>query len=356
MQETKNRKIRVLIVDDSPLIRRLLTEILSVDPIFEIIAHASNGEEAVKFARIFKPDIISMDMLMPVMDGLEATKTIMQNFPLPIVIASSIYKDQEKLLAIEELNAGAVAVVPKPEGPAHPDFIDSSLKYRNVIKIMSEVKVIKRSSRVKSMPDKESVPCKSCTTLKKISLVAIGASAGGPEAVRIILENLEHPVKVPIVIVQHIDPHFTDSYASWLDSTCLSNVKVAENGEKLSAGSIYIAPGKRHLEITSYYSIKLSDVYNQEKWNGHIPSIDLFFDSISRNMANETYSALLSGMGRDGANGLLNLRKNGSFTVIQDKNSSLIFGMPGEAEKLGAACKIRSPYEIAQEINYLLNK
>ncbi|MGE0091162.1 MAG: chemotaxis-specific protein-glutamate methyltransferase CheB [Bacteroidales bacterium] len=354
MPIANNHKIKVLIADDSALVRRLLSEILSADPSFEIIAHASNGEEAVRYAKVFKPDIISMDMIMPVMDGLEATKEIMQNLPIPIVIVSSIYKDQDKILAIKELEAGAVAVIPKPEGPSHPDFAETSIKYRNLLKIMSEVKVIKRKPKARIQEGKCTPQNKRCCNLEKISLVAIGASAGGPEAIRIILQHLQHPVKVPVVIVQHIDPHFTESYSSWLDSSCSSRVKVAQEGEILTPGTIYIAPGKRHLEITSYKSIKLGEESKEAGWNGHIPSIDVFFGSISKSLANETLSVLLSGMGKDGANGLLKLKSSGSYTLIQEKSTCLIYGMPGEAENLGAACKSLPPIEIAMEINNLI--
>lgn len=356
------KKIRVLIVEDSPVVRKLLTNILSQDPIFEVVGHATNGKEAISYSKLYNPDIISMDMIMPIMDGLEATRIIMQENPIPIVIVSTIYTEHEKFLAIEELNAGAVAVIKKPEGPTHPKYEKSASKYKNIIKLMSEIRVVKRGTRKEASPtsinnrDKRETTPIECSALEKVSLIAIGASAGGPEATRQILQNLVYPIKVPIVIVQHIDPHFTQSYASWLADSIKSRVILAQDGDLLEAGVIYVAPGNKHLAIDSGMRVLLTTDSTLESNSNHKPSIDHLFFSLSTLRPNETISILLSGMGRDGAKGLLKIKERGGYTLVQNRESSLIFGMPGEAIKLEAACKTLYPIDIANEINYLLSK
>lgn len=362
IDSSTHKKIRVLIVEDSPLIRKVLNNILSTDDRFEVIAQAINGEQAVRYTKLFKPDVISMDMFMPVMDGLEATYEIMRNHPVPIVIVSSLYKENEVSMAIQELNAGAVAVFPKPLGPEHPDYKHSVIKYKNLLKLMSEIKVVTRTAGVKSSynakPAIEKKPSNTnnCVIPSSVSIVAIGASAGGPEAIRILLESLSYPIKAPVIIIQHIDSNFTDGFATWLQQFSKCSVKIAKSGEQLENNTIYIAPGGKHLTITKDSNIKLTVPIKRANGTGHVPSIDIFFNSLVDEMAGRSIAILLSGMGRDGADGLKRLKETGSFTLIQNQESSLIYGMPGEAEKINAECSKLSPYEIAAKVNYILNQ
>lgn len=352
MAET-SKKTKVLIVDDSRMYRKIFIDILGKDSTFEVIAEATNGKEAIKYASLLKPDVISMDIIMPEMDGLEATKIIMQSSPIPIVIASSIYRSENIHLAIKELEAGAVAITPKPEAPGTKNFEASSARYRQMLKIMSEVKVIKRKH--KYMPVRCTPVSNTCNIPEKADVIAIGASAGGPEALKLILKTINHPVKTPIVVVQHMDWHFIQGYAEWLDEMFTSTVKIAEDEELLQRGTIYISPGNKHLEIRSSGIIRLKDpLSNNKKWNGHIPSINVFFQSLSKYSPSSTIAILLSGMGKDGAEGLSELKNAGAYTMIQNKESSLIYGMPAEAEKLDAACRILSPEEIGEEINRII--
>ena len=366
-----NTKIKVLIVEDSALLRQELLNILKTDNRFEVIAQATNGEEAVKYAKLYSPDIISMDMFMPVMDGLEATYEIMRTNPIPIVIVNSLYKETEVHMAMQELNAGAVAILQKPFAPNHPYYETSANKYKNMLKLMSEIKVIKRTNSIKTSYSKTSnntvidsitstnnklKPKNSCVVPEIISIIAIGASAGGPEAVRIILEFLAYPIKVPVIIIQHMDANFTEGYATWLQQYSKSNVKIAKSGEKLESDTIYIAPGGSHLTIINQSTIRLIAATKNTNGPGHTPSIDVLFESIANQNPNECIAVLLSGMGKDGANGLKKLKDSGAYTLIQNETTSLIFGMPGVAEKLNAECKKLGPQEIALEINHLLNK
>lgn len=360
-----NRPIRVLIVEDSPLYQKILRGILSENNEFEIVAVASNGLEAIKYATLYKPDIISMDIFMPVMDGIEATKMIMQSAPVPIVIVSNIYQTSDTDLAIKELDAGAVYILPKPSGPSDPNYSKEASKYRNTLRIMSEIKVVKRTNRSNNISftksilihNSEGVPATKskirCIPPDVVKIIAIGASAGGPESLKLLLSNLSIEIIVPIVIVQHIDPHFIDGFASWLNNYSIRRVKVAAKGDILEDRTVYIAPGERHMQIDKSMTITFSD---NKKSNGHVPSIDVLFDSVNEICGRESIAILLSGMGRDGADGLKNLSNSGCYTFAQNEESCLVYGMPKEAVKLGAACRVLSPEDIAKEINNLLNK
>ncbi|MDP3437642.1 MAG: chemotaxis-specific protein-glutamate methyltransferase CheB [Bacteroidales bacterium] len=359
------RPIRVLIVEDSPLYQKILRGILSENDEFEVVAVASNGLEAIKYASLYKPDIISMDIFMPVMDGIEATKVIMQSNPVPIVIVSNVYQTSDTDLAIKELDAGAVYILPKPAGPSDPNYSKEASKYRNTLRIMSEIKVVKRSNRSNGISytntilinSSEEVPTLRpkirCTPPKDVKLIAIGASAGGPESLKILLSNLSVDVVTPVVVVQHIDPHFIEGFASWLNNYSSHKVKVATKGELLEEKIVYIAPGERHMRVDKSMTIIFSD---NKKSNGHVPSIDVLFESINEVCGKECIAILLSGMGRDGADGLKKLSDSGCYTFAQNEESSLVYGMPKEAVKLGAACSVLSPENIAKEINNMLNK
>jgi two-component system chemotaxis response regulator CheB len=360
-----NRPIRVLLVEDSPLYQKILRGILSENEEFEVVAVASNGLEAIKYSNLYKPDIISMDIFMPVMDGIEATKMIMQSNPVPIVIVSNVYQTSDTDLAIKELDAGAVYILPKPVGPSDPNYSKEAVKYRNTLRIMSEIKVVKRINRFKGSSYTNSIlinnsdgvsslrPKIKCMPPKSVRIIAIGASAGGPESIKILLSNLSEDVVTPIVIVQHIDPHFIEGFASWLNNYSNLRVKVATKGELLEEKTVYIAPGERHMLIDKSMTISFSDF---NKSNGHVPSVDVLFDSINEVCAKESIAILLSGMGRDGADGLKKLSDSGCYTFAQNEESSLVYGMPKEAVKLEAVCRVLSPEDIAKEINNILNK
>jgi two-component system chemotaxis response regulator CheB len=359
----KRETIRVLIVEDSPMIQKILKRILDESGDFEVVAIASNGIEAVKFSAIHNPDVISMDLLMPVMDGIEATRQIMQTNPVPIVIVSNIYKSQDMELAIKELEAGAVYILPKPSGPADPDYSKKAQKYRTTLRLMSEIKVVKRSVRnlkkeessekvlINDSSDQERMSKTKCSIPETLKIIAIGASAGGPEGLKIILSGLGDNLFVPVVIVQHIDPNFIEGFATWLNSNSKYPVKIAEKSETLMPGKIYVAPSGVQIKINKEFSVSFTE---EKSNNGHIPSIDAFFNNLCDVYGKNSLAILLSGMGKDGAEGLFNLSKSGAYTFVQNEESSLVYGMPGEAVRRGAACRILSPIDIVNEINNLL--
>lgn len=349
---TQEKKIRVLIVDDSLVQRKLLIGILASDPVFEVVGVAENGKLAYDKVLQYNPDVVSMDIEMPVMDGIDATRLIMSKHPVPVVIVSSIYRDIEIERAIKELEAGAVTILPKPYGPGHPDFSKNSRKYITTLKLMSEIKVVRRNfiSRDNDHVEVRGVNSDFFSFNKKAKVLAIGASAGGPEGIRTILSKINPAFPLPILLVQHIDPHFAEGFVLWLNTFSKINVKIAVHGEKITAGNVYLPPGDKHMRLNKNEELVISS----EKGNSlNRPSIDVLFASLIEVYKNNVIAILLSGMGKDGAQELMRLRNEGSYTFVQDEESCLVFGMPGEAVKLGAACSVLSPHEIVDQINNL---
>lgn len=349
------KKIKVLIVEDSLVYQSLLRGIIESDLEFEVVAIANNGVMAIEYINKYNPDVVSMDISMPIMDGIEATRTIMSSTPLPIVIVSGIYNSSDIDFAIKELEAGALAVIPKPIGPGDPNFEKSSRNYRKTLKLMSEIKVIKRirfsnKSINYKQPDISTFDTRFKGLAINSKIVAIGSSAGGPAALRIILSNIDANFPLPILIAQHIDQNFSEGFAKWLSSFSRLPVNIAVDGEIIKNGNVYLSSMGRHLLINPNGTINLKEN------NGvfiHKPSVDLLFKSVGMTYGNSVIAILLSGMGRDGALELKVLKDMGAYTIVQDEKSCLVYGMPGEAVKLGAANKVLSPDNIVEDINYI---
>jgi len=347
------KKIKVLIVEDSLVYQKLLMGILESDLEFEVVAIANNGVKAIEYVEKFKPDVVSMDISMPIMDGVEATRTIMSNNPLPIVIVSGIYNSSDIKYAIDELEAGALVVIPKPIGPGDSNFDKSSRNYRKTLKLMSEIKVIRRTRFSNTcLTNKQQLNITTDVYAKTTSIsakiVAIGSSAGGPEALRILLSNINADFPLPIIVAQHIDQNFVDGFANWLSSFSKLPVNIALDGEKPNTGNVYLASKGKHILINTNGTICL-----KEDMTGisHKPSVDLLFKSVAKAYGGNSIAIILSGMGRDGALELKTLRDMGAYTIAQDEKSCLVYGMPGEAVKIGAATQILSPEKIIYELN-----
>jgi two-component system, chemotaxis family, protein-glutamate methylesterase/glutaminase len=345
-------KIRVLIVDDSYVSQKLFRHLLESDNRFEIIGFVNNGREAVEFLKNKTPDIISMDINMPLMDGMEATRQIMQTNPVPIVVASSLYDPSQQEMAMEALEAGAVAIMPKPYGPGHPLHEKSMKNWLQMIRSMSEVKVIRRRPHLKNsnlINANEDRPVINLSDFKNndYRIVVIGASAGGPEGVKAILSKLTPSFPVPLLIVQHIDKHFNEGYRLWLQSSASIPVLAATENQPLLPGTAYLAPGEHHLVVKSEGMITLN---NDLPVRGHRPSVAKLFDSAANVYGKSVIAVILSGMGSDGAKELKKLREMGALTFAQSKESCLVFGMPGEAVRMGAAIRINNPEDIAMDI------
>lgn len=347
-------KIKVLVVDDSAFIRKILCSMIESDSQFEIVGCADNGKIALEICNLTKPDIISMDVNMPEIDGVEATRLIMDKSPTPIVIVSSFYNPSEVELAIRVLEAGAVYIMEKPFAPGHPQYEWSKKNYLRIMRLMAEVKVVRR--RLKNQPNSIELlkinDSKQNLNVSDFEILLIGASAGGPESARMLLENIKPSFPLPIVFVQHIDPHFAEGFVVWLNSYSKLEVVIATDNQKLEMGKVYMPPGKLHIIIKPNKTIGLVAASTKTEL---IPSINQLFESALTTFGNKTIVVLLSGMGKDGAEMMKKLHSAGALTYAQNENSCLVFGMPNEAIKLKAVTKVLSPYEIALDINSIID-
>ncbi len=327
------RKIRVLIVDDSALVRSLLAEILAREPDMEVVGVARDPVVARDMVRELNPHVITLDVEMPRMNGLEFLERLMRLRPTPVVMISSVTQSGADA-TLRALELGAVDFVAKPrlgiaEGVA-----------RTAAEIAAKVRAAARSRlRAPRAEARAPAPLKNPGASTSERLICIGASTGGTEAVREVLEIF--PPDCPGTLVTlHMPPEFTRRFAARLDSLCRIKVKEAEDGERVLAGHAYIAPGGRHLGLkrsAGAYAVAISDT---EPVNRHRPSVDVLFASAARLAGAEAAGVLLTGMGKDGARGLLQMRETGAWTIAQDEATSVVFGMPREAIELGAACEV----------------
>jgi len=341
--------IRVLIVDDSKVIQEFLKHLLASDADIEVVGVAGSGYEAIELNRIEKPDIITMDIQMPGMDGYVTSRTIMETYPTPIVIVSGIEGVKDPANAPMFIESGALAVVLRPAPFELPQFISFRKELIEVVKLMSEIKVVKLYP--KNLKNKTIPPTKIPVfekELRRIKIVAIGASTGGPIALQIILSRLPANLLVPVLIVQHIAPGFVKVFQKMLSSTSGIKLKIAEEGELISAGTGYIAPDNFHMGITPKSRIILS---NEPQENGSKPSVSYLFRSVAHSYGPNSLGVLLTGMGKDGADELKDMKDKGAITVVQNEGSSVVFGMPGEALKLGASNNAFTPEKIAEIIS-----
>lgn len=342
-------KIKVLLVEDSLTVLKLLTAILSEDPHFEIIGSVTNGALALEFVKNNRPDVISMDINMPVMDGIEATRQIMHLCPVPIVIVSSMYDSTGIQMSFDILKAGALTILPKPNGPGHPNFEQTAKEYRNMLKLMSRItvtakKIIHGNTHHFEMQVQKNDSI-NYTIQRKI--IAIGASAGGPIALQTILNKIPKSIPVPILIVQHIDSNFADGFCNWLNATSSIKVNIARDGEKLLPGQAYLPPADSHLGI---HKEGIAIVSKEPPERNLRPAVSYLFNSVAKTYGKNAIAILLSGMGQDGANELKILHNLGSLTIAQDEATSLVHGMPGEAIRIGGASLILSPENIVNEL------
>jgi two-component system chemotaxis response regulator CheB len=345
--------IRVLVVEDSAVVRLFLERVLSSDPEIQVVASAKNGEEAVALVARLRPDLITMDINMTAMDGFEATRRIMESFPAPIVLVSASWDSGEIQTTFRAIEAGAVAVLAKPRGGPGEHGPEARELIRTV-KLMSEVKVVKRWPRQRGpqvAPQVSPAPASTDERPQRIQIVALGASTGGPPAVKTILSTLPASLPVPVLVVQHIASGFASGFASWLAGASKLPVRVAAAGEPLRAGQVYVAPDDRHLGLGRGPQVELSE---EAPENGVRPSVSFLFRAVARVFGGKAAAVLLSGMGADGAAELKLLREAGAATFAQDESSSVVFGMPAEAVRLGAARYVQPPEAIAATLQFLL--
>lgn len=345
------RKIKVLVVDDSGLSRELLARILQSDTALEVVGYARNGEEAVAMIGEKKPDVVTMDIHMPGLDGFETTRRIMETQPLPIVIVSASFDPADVAKMFRALEAGAVAGVEKPRGPGDPAHSAHARKLIDTVKAMAEVRVIRRWPRAR-MEARSAEPMLPPRTGGTLRLVAIGASTGGPPVLQRVLAGLPKPCPVPVVIVQHISAGFVQGLADWLTTTAGMPVRLAQHGEIAAAGVALLAPDGCQMSVSGEGRILCG---SEPAEHGLRPAVSFLFRAVARNFGARAAGVLLTGMGRDGAEELKLMRDAGAVTLAQDKESSVVHGMPGEAIRLGAATHVGNPERLAAILHALLS-
>ncbi len=353
----RNNKLRVLVVDDSAVVRQSLSSILGSDPDIEVMGTAADPIIAVKKIMKEVPDVITLDIEMPRMDGLTFLRKIMSQHPIPVVIISSLTTEGTET-AMKALEYGASEIIGKPAMNAAKFINESKIMICDAVKAAAQAKLSRKKIVTKApAPPLEVKPKYSADVIlqrasasDRITLtekvIVLGASTGGTEAIRTFLRNL--PPKMPgIAIVQHMPEGFTKSFANSLNNICDLEVKEAENGDKLYQGRVLIAAGNHHMLLKRVGKEYFVEVKEGPLVNRHRPSVDVLFRSASRYAGKNAIGVLLTGMGNDGAKGLLELKETGADTIAQDEQSSVVYGMPKEAAKLGAANHILSLEQLA---------
>lgn len=335
--------MKVLIVEDSGVVRQLLRYILEQGGL-EVIGEAVNGEEALRLIQRQRPDVITMDIHMPKMDGYDCTRRIMESDPIPIVVVTGSYNIKDSEFALRLLEVGAVTVVEKPKGVEHPDFETDAANLLKTVKNIGQIKLVRR---IRPTVTPQPVSAGRGWAPK---LVAIGASTGGPVALKALLSAIEAPCPWPTLIVQHITPGFLPGFCEWLNGSSKLPVQIAEHGERVRAGQAYVAPDGFHMVIDAEMQIRL---LKPQTPGYHCPSVASLFASVSQHWGGEALAILLSGMGKDGVRELLDLKRQGALTLVQDADTAVVNGMPGEAVRAGAASRVLPPEAMAQVLNGL---
>ncbi|WP_286946695.1 protein-glutamate methylesterase/protein-glutamine glutaminase [Acetobacterium sp. UBA5834] len=339
------QRIKVLIVDDSLVFRESLSREISKDPDIEVVGTATDPYMARDLIIKLKPDVLTLDVEMPKMNGIEFLKKLMPQYPLPVIVVSSVSKN-----VLDALDAGAVEFVTKPN-VTRPGGMASFVNELIIkIKIASTAKVGNRKS---DYTPSRPVANQGIDTMSKI--IAIGASTGGTDAIHTVISGLPRDMP-PIIIVQHMPPVFTKLYAERLNNTCELEVKEAEDGDALRPGRVLIAPGNFQMRLAKRGTGYIVKCTQEEKVSGHCPSVDVLFDSVAAVAGRQSVGVILTGMGRDGANGLLKIKKTGAYTIGQDEKSSVVYGMPMVAYNIGAVDKQLPLDRIADEIIRFLSK
>jgi two-component system chemotaxis response regulator CheB len=334
-------KIRVLLVEDSMTIRKHLAEVLAADSDFEVVGEAEDGKRAIDLCRALRPDAITLDMMLPVMTGLAVTEYVMAHFPTPILVVSSSFNRGDLFKTYDALSAGAVDVLEKPRGDESDREWEE--RFRAALKLVSRIKVIThlrgrlgtfvRTDRGSAVP--VAMADEPSPSPRETRIVALGASTGGPSALVAILRALPATFRIPVVAVLHIDAPFGASFADWLDAQTPRRVGYPSDGQRVDsfAGGVAMAPPDCHLTVSgSRFRLTSSPPRHSCR-----PSVDVLFESVASGYGASAAACLLTGMGRDGAAGLLEIRRAGGITMAQDESTSIVYGMPREAVILGAA-------------------
>ncbi len=349
-------KIKVLVVDDSALVRQTLVSILESDPNIEVVGVASDPYIAVERIKEVVPDVITLDIEMPRMDGLTFLKKLMSQHPIPVIVISTLTEKgtDSALLALEY---GAVEVIAKPKVNTKQLLEQSKIELCDKVKAAAQVTVRKRTVSARGEEPAQKLSADAVMAKRTVSsmvqttetVIAVGASTGGTEALKVFLEGI--PADSPgIVIVQHMPALFTQQFAKRLNDICKITIKEAETGDKVLRGHALIAPGGKHMVLKRSGAIYHVEVIDGPLVNRHRPSVDVLFRSVSRYAGKNALGVILTGMGDDGAKGMLEMKEAGAYTIAQDEKSCVVFGMPKEAIKLNAAEIVLPLTEIAGHI------
>ncbi len=346
--------IKVLLVDDSPIALTILGRILSTAPDIQVVGTAKNGKKGLDLIPELNPDVLCVDLHMPVMDGYEFTKEVMRKFPKPILVVSvSVQEGSTNIFKL--LQAGAVDVFAKPRSGIESEYDKRGLELISKVRMVAGVIPIRRHGemRIKEptvRTDETPHTAFKFFPFKDFKIIAIGASTGGPQTLHTILSPLPANFPIPIICIQHIGEEFLDGFVEWIASQCRIKVKIADIGEFPEAGTIYFPEAESHLKVDAegrFFST------SEPLYDGHRPSITVTMRSIADYYKNNAMAILLTGMGRDGAEGMLSVSQTGGITIAQSEASSIVFGMPKAAIEIGAASFVLSAEEIAKVLQQL---
>jgi len=348
-------KIRVLVVDDSAFMRKVISDIINNDPGLQVIDKARNGQEAIEKVIKLNPDVVTMDIEMPGLDGLTALKTIMNSRPVPIIMLSSITtKGAEKTLMALQL--GAFDFIAKPSGGISLNIKDIQEEIISKIKLAAAARgklgsltsaQSAKNFSVKAVPFIKKKPIK----MDFAKIILIGTSTGGPKALYTVLPKFPPDLEVPILVVQHMPPNFTKSLAERLDAASSIRVKEAEQGEEILPGYAYIAPGDFHLHVINNSRNRLAiSLSTDPPRRGHRPSVDELFESVARNFKGDIIAVVMTGMGNDGTEGLKAIKERGGFVIAEHLSTCIVYGMPRAAVESGRVDKIVPLNEITSEV------
>jgi two-component system, chemotaxis family, protein-glutamate methylesterase/glutaminase len=345
------KKIRVLIIEDSPVVRQFLEHIIGSDPRLEVAASVGSAEEGLDVLHKVSPDVISLDIRLPGMSGFDATRRIMSERPTPIVVCSASVESEDLKITMNALRAGALSVVEKPVGVTRDDYQHLAQTLCTQLAIMSEVKVVRQRSSSRDVSAVRNgmvsvLPAVRPAGISPIKIVGIGASTGGPNAVVKVLADLGGAFPVPVLLVQHIMTTFLEGFVAWLGNVTPFTVVIGRHGETVTPGKVYVAPADRHIELDGERIL----ISNKPAVSNQRPSATTLFQSMARTAASAGLGVLLTGMGDDGADGLLALRKAGGYTIAEDESTSVVYGMPKAAVDRGAACECLPLQDIAPRL------
>ncbi|WP_457089940.1 chemotaxis-specific protein-glutamate methyltransferase CheB [Microvirga sp. P5_D2] len=343
MSGSSQSRVRVMVVEDSLVVRQLLVHIIARDPRLTVAAAVESAEEALHEIGRVQPDVISMDIRLPGMDGLEATRRIMTERPTPIVVIADSIEDSSLKISMNALRAGALSVVEKPVGVSSAGYAAIAETICTQLYIMSQVPVV----RQRSFAWRPAAPTpvfnrESETDLSRPNIMGIAASTGGPPALAKILGSLPADFPLPILLVQHMGAPFMEGFASWLNGLMPLDVRLAQDQEIPVGGRVYVAPGDRHLLLSPAGTLRVSGeppVGNQR------PSATSLFQSMAKTVGRRGLGVILTGMGEDGARGLVELRQAGGYTMAEDESTAVVYGMPAAAQRMGGV-RISLPLDL----------